>query len=779
MKKTTSRLLSIMLAICMIFSLALPGMAASWDEAIIDMDAAASITLHKYDWTNALKDGVWDNSYVSTGVEDTAVEALLGAKRVNGDLNDSADHPLGNGESSNGYAIKGVEFSYLRVADIAHFTESTNDGHDAYNLTKVLYGFDKTASADLLTAIGLDGATDSYANAANTDKLSDTNWWFESDVLVNALSAALIADSTGVKDALEVYINAQLGTCANGEQKDLHTDANTRYDAGRMTYTDADGFTTATNLEVGLYLLVETLVPEMVTSTTNPFFLSLPMTSVDGKNAADGGHRWIYDVELYPKNETGIVTLEKTVREELADTGKNTDTDVITDGFAHNATASTGDTVEYQIISTLPMITSQVTAISDYTFYDKIAAGITYTEDTNVKIQWYTDAACTNLVDTWDYAEGYFSVDTDNDTHERTIAMTEDGFAIINGLAGDVTNVYDNANGGLLGNEAVQLAGYSNYTMRITYTAKLDSDNTFVYGDEGNCNTVTLTWKRSNTDYYDTILDDCHVYSYGIDLTKQFSDKTQDEAHAAGMFEHVKFVVRNITEENGVHTAGYYVIAEKNEAEGIWYVIGHTENEAEATIISPLKPTNYDGEEGHIIIKGLEDDTYELTEVETANTYTLLKDRITVYIWTTETTAYCPVYDNEVKEGVYQNDGHYQYEGCPDLALANIPQKYMEHKTLTADATVDTNAITMNRDYDPTTGEDLVVGQDGEGNDLYSENALVPLTVINTHGFDLPQTGQEGATNLPLIGATVFGVCVLFAMFILFLPRRKEEEQAQ
>ena len=57
------------------------------------------------------KDGVWDSSYVSTGVMDQAgVVDILGGNRA-GDTDSKSD--LGNGESSYGYAIKGVEFSYV------------------------------------------------------------------------------------------------------------------------------------------------------------------------------------------------------------------------------------------------------------------------------------------------------------------------------------------------------------------------------------------------------------------------------------------------------------------------------------------------------------------------------------------------------------------------------------------------------------------------------------------------------------------------------------------
>ena len=49
--------------------------------------------------------------------------------------------------------------------------------------------------------------------------------------------------------------------------------------------------------------------------------------------------------------------------------------------------------------------------------------------------------------------------------------------------------------------------------MRITYACTVNSDVTVVYGDSGNPNEVELTWKRTNTDYYDTLRDCCHVYA--------------------------------------------------------------------------------------------------------------------------------------------------------------------------------------------------------------------------------------------------------------------------
>ncbi len=58
--------------------------------------------------------------------------------------------------------------------------------------------------------------------------------------------------------------------------------------------------------------------------------------------------------------------------------------------------------------------------------------------------------------------------------------------------------------------------------MRITYAATLTADAQM--GDTDNPNDVNLTWKRTNTTYFDTLKDCCHVYTYGIDILKQFSD---------------------------------------------------------------------------------------------------------------------------------------------------------------------------------------------------------------------------------------------------------------
>ena len=252
-------------ALLMAAIMALSFITTAFAEPTIDPGKKASLSIYKYDITKASAEGAWDaESYVSTGLHDDAVVDKL-AK----------------------YAIQGVEFTYLRVADVTMSNEVVDD----QRRVGVLYGFDNSdRSSAMLSAIGL--------TAADAHKTDNGVNYFTSDMLNNKLAAAFTANATTVKNALEAAVKS--GGVA-------------------MAETDVTGHTSASDMEQGLYLVVETCVPENVTSTCNPFFVSLPMTTIDGT-------AWNYDVTVYPKNQTGNPTLEKTVRENKNSTGKNTGT---------------------------------------------------------------------------------------------------------------------------------------------------------------------------------------------------------------------------------------------------------------------------------------------------------------------------------------------------------------------------------------------------------------------------------------------------------------------
>ena len=611
--KKIHRVLAMLMAVVMALSL----ITTAFAEPTIDPGKKASLSVYKYDITKAGNDGAWDaESYVSTGLHDDAVVDKLSK-----------------------YAIQGVEFTYLRVADIT----MNNELVDGQRTVGVLYGFDGSDRSNaVLSAIGL--------TAADAHKTDNGINYFTSDTLNNKLSASLAANATTVKNALEAAVR-------NG--------------GVAMTETDAIGHTSADQLEQGLYLIVETRVPENVTSTCNPFFVSLPMTTIDGA-------AWNYDVTVYPKNQTGNPTLDKTVREAKNSTGKhNGSLTDIKDGYAHTASASIGDTVDYQIISTLPTITSKASSLSEYTYVDTMSKGVRYNKN-DVVIEFFKDAGCTDKITTWDKKSGKFTVAYDDAQNIMTIRMTEAGLAEIN----EATTVYS---------DSVK-RGYSDCTMRLTYAATLTADAA-TYGDRDNPNKVKLTWKRTNTTYYDTLEDCCHVYVYAIDLLKQFSDNN-------GIFGKVKFIAYNDTD-------GYYI---KTNMEGeVYNVTGFTSNKSEATMLIPnLK--------GHIILRGIEDDTYTLTEVATDKGYVLLRDPVKVVVTTKE-------------DGVCERCG---------AAL------------LTASATVNGEPVSMT-----------------------DANAVVPLRIINNPGFDLPKTGGYGVWMYTVGGVLLLGT----AAFIVAKSRKHKSEQ--
>ena len=607
--KKIHRVLALLMAALMALSL----ITTAFAEPTIDTSKKASLSIYKYDITKASEDGVWDaESYVSTGLHDDAVIDKLSK-----------------------YAIQGVEFTYLRVADIA----MNNELVDGQRQVGVLYGFDTSdRSGAVLSAIGL--------TAADAHKAENGVNYYTSDSLNNKLAASVVANATTVKNALEVAVK-------NG--------------GVAMAETDTAGHTSASDMEQGLYLVVETRVPENVTSTCNPFFVSLPMTTIDGSE-------WLYDLTVYPKNQTGNPTLDKTVREDKNSTGKhNGSLTGITDGFEHTATASVGDTVDYQILSTLPTITSKASSLSEYTYVDTLSKGIKYNKN-DVVIEFFRDSACTDKITTWGEDSGKFTTVYDDTQNSMTIKMTESGLSEIN----ESESVYT---------DSVK-RGYSDCTMRITYAATLTADAQM--GDTDNPNEVVLTWKRTNTTYFDTLEDCCHVYSYGIDVLKQFSD-------GKGDIQNVKFLLHNDSDN-------CYIIADLKD--GVYYAKGFASKKADATTFIPSSS-------GHIIVKGLEDDSYSLTETATDKGYVLLKDAVKIVITTKE-------------NGVCEKCGA---------------------KLLTASATVNGKDVTMT---------------DG--------NAIVPMTVINNPGFDLPKTGGYGTWMF-----TIGGVALLGAAAFTVIRSRKHK----
>ena len=80
-----------------------------------------------------------------------------------------------------------------------------------------------------------------------------------------------------------------------------------------------------------------------------------------------------------------------------------------------------------------------------------------------------------------------------------------------------------------------------------------------------------------------------------------------------------------------------------------------------------------------------------------------------------------------------------------------MPQVHLEHHLLTASATVDGNAVNLLEDNG-------------------SKNAEAPLTVVNTRGFDLPETGDHGTMMFTVLGI----VAMAGAATVIVLTSKKK-----
>lgn len=434
-----------------------------------------------------------------------------------------------------------------------------------------------------------------------------------------------------------------------------------------MPLTDKNGKTSVTELPLGLYLIVETKVPANVHTTVEPFFVSLPMTDHEGE-------AWFYDVEVYPKNQTNIPDLDKLIKQH-DDNGKLPYEDI--------ATGSQGDIMDYIFVSHLPKITSEATYLTQYTFTDQMDIGLTYNED--VSLYFYkTEEEARNhdkekAIQVWEAKEKLFKTEYRGETSGKSkmiITITKEGLEEIN-------------------------TKLSNKWMVIAYSCTINTDDSPVLGDSGNINEVTLEWKRTNMEEIDTLEDRAKVYIFGFNIQKTFSDQK-------GKFQDVKFLLQNKTD-------GYYLKAKGEN--GVYYITDQEKgtSEKEGTAFNP-------GEKGNLTINGLEADTYILTEIATANGYSLLKEPMVIDIRST------------VDDIIPSRTTLYDI-----LDITNNPNKeVIETPGERASASIDGTNTTMS-EFHSETG-------------IVSANGRVDIEVINNKTFKLPQTGGYGTWIFTLAG---------------------------
>lgn len=687
----------------------------SVEASTVDLSKKGSITIRKYDITSA----------------EAAGDYKQGQDEADGEQNTKAEQALSD------YGMEGVQFSCLRVGNVeTHMVHS-----DATSLVELVYEIPGRL-AEILGLKAEDAIDMTTSDEAYPCQNQDV-YHYTSQQISDAMEQILEEDNVSAKNELEHYLY-DYGTLSDT------TDQSSVAGVINLPKTDSHGETHAENLPLGLYLFVEAEVPEQVVDTVDPWFVQLPFTNLEA------GNTWLYDMVCYPKNQTGNPTLDKSVRRYadsvLPRNGEKVSTaDFLTAGndfsYADTVTASEGDVLDYILVSKLPHITSAATYLSEYTFTDTLAAGLRYNRD--AKIAFYDNAEDANSnntenaisvweLDSGDYSQEYAYVTVqDPDTGMQTpdgstrmnIRLTEQGLNVLNGAKN-------------------REEGLSDYYMVVSYTATVRSDASVIIGDEGNQNNVSLIWSRTSDGYYNMLEDRNYVYTYGVDLTKTFSDDK-------GNFKKVEFTLQNKADD-------YYVIAEKSEKDGKYYVTGKTAKEVEATAFVPQNDS------GRLQIEGLEADQYLLTETATDRGYNLLREPIEIDITATDRDVIASVcgvtgMNQEAVEQIVKN-----YNGGIYDENGNLVTDQLDELTGTAvgkPASETANGRTIGK-------TDLYVGAiqkasakvDQVDASMTDSNGAVILTVTNTKKFLLPQTGGRGLYLVTIIGvAAVAGGCSLMS----------------
>lgn len=356
-----------------------------------------------------------------------------------------------------------------------------------------------------------------------------------------------------------------------------------------------------------------------VTKVSVPFLVSLPFTRKDGTT--------VTDLKVYPKNSTGEDTIDKKIVE-------GTDKKVST-------TANIGDKINYKVTYSIPVGEN---GLESLVVTDTMSKGLTFVKDVKVENG-------TTIVAPENYNVAS-PTNTDGIT-TTTVTFTE--------------------------NYCKTLDPNTTQEFTITYTATLNDKA--VLGKKGNTNTVFVEYTNKDDIKRKTDEKTTTVFTYGIDLQKQFEGTTTIKLDG------VKFT---LTDESG------NAIKVEKKSPNTFYTPGGDSNEVTTD------------DNGKIYIKGLKPGTYKLKETKTKEGYVLLKAPVVI----------------EIKD---------------------------DNATGEAKAFVGTKEVTMTADSG-------------------SDTAEVPLTVVNSKGFDLPATGGRGIALFTIAGIAI----VVAAGSLLFMRKRSK-----
>ncbi len=535
--------------------------------------------------------------------------------------------------------------------------------------------------------------------------------------------------------------------------------------------TDKNGTATFSGLELGFYVVIETTVPDAVTTPMKPFLLSVPMTTTDGSD-------WLYDIHVYPKNETGYgkISLEKTgVKDDEKISGatfalqKKSDTTSSWINITQKSTAqgdNTGDALilttdvnglitidglskgEYRLIETSVGNGYIMDGATAYEFTVNSDKTITYKESTDANITIKITNERPDLTkevkkknitpEEWgrtaDYSIGdkipyRITVDVPkNITKLKTFTVTDtptnltddvDSIEIKCNDAAVTADAYTKAavgDGFTITFKPAQMAAYERQQLVITYNAKLK--DTAYNTTAGNQNTAKLEYSKNITPNATTDPDNPNK-------DKEEGKNTIENSTVVYTFA-VKIVKTGVdgTETKPLANVEFDLYQEVPDGtEGAitgTSVPAGLDNTKSWKKIKTLKT----GTDGTVTHNGLSNGTYYLVETKTNDGYNLLKKPIEVILNVQYTTT-------TKTESAWVEDGNGQKQ---------VKSEIKETTFTSADST--------------------------------TQQGIKVQKVINKKGFTLPTTGGIGTFVF-----TFAGIAMMAAAVILLITGKKKKAE--
>jgi len=448
-----------------------------------------------------------------------------------------------------------------------------------------------------------------------------------------------------------------------------------------MESTNDLGSTQATNLDQGLYLVVETAYPSNVKQPSSPFVVSLPMPDgFDEDGNSDENQpstKWIYDVTAKPKNQT--------------EQGPVIDKNILEDEKLTKATdVQIGDQITFQIDADIP---DNIKDLKYYQIVDTLSAGLTFNEITEV----YgvdSDGKTTLLVEGETDGDGKNYIIRE-DEQEVTVAFYNK----------DLIEAFDQ--------------------IRIVLKATLNEDA--VIGDTGNPNHADLEYSNIATPGFDddelppippedeiikVPAKDPLVYTYAVEINKIAGDTAQKLAGAEFELYNSEGTKLNVSNDG----SDYVIDADGN-----------------AVITSTAS--------GDIVIKGLDAAKYIIKETKAPAGYNLLTSPIVVEIKSEKNYKVDAVNGSYIE--IDTNKTYYKLVGEDYAELEYLQEQLVSHNGKTylnvgIEAVYETND---NPSLAVTKYREIITA---EAPTYTMDNGTVSFTVTNNKGFDLPNTGGAG-----------------------------------